>query len=197
MAEAKRTPVVTCATQGAWRTWLARHPGSPGVWLKLAKKGARVTTLSYAEALDVALCFGWIDGQKAPLDEEAWLQRFTPRAARSKWSRNNRDRAEELLAGGAMQAGGRAAVERAKADGSWDAAYAGQRTATVPDDLRRALDDNPQAAAFFAGLDSANRYAVLYRVGDAKRPETRARRIEKFVAMLARGETLHPAGSRR
>jgi uncharacterized protein YdeI (YjbR/CyaY-like superfamily) len=162
------------------------------VWVKLGKKGAGVAAMEYSEALDVALCHGWIDGQKRGYDDRFWLQRFTPRGTRSKWSRINRDRAEALAAGGLMTPAGLGEVERAKGDGRWDAAYAGSRTAEVPEDLARALAENPAADRFFATLDRQNRYAVLYRVQDAKKPETRARRIENFVSMLARGETLHP-----
>jgi uncharacterized protein YdeI (YjbR/CyaY-like superfamily) len=186
-------PIVAFPTQAAWLAWLGEHhASSDGLWLKLAKKGSGLTTVSYAEALDVALCFGWIDSQKGAYDDRWWLQRFTRRGPRSPWSQVNRVRATELLEAGRIQPPGRAAIEAAQADGRWERAYAGQRTASVPDDLQRALDDAPAAAAFFAGLDGANRYAILYRIQDAKRPETRARRIETFVAMLARGEKLHP-----
>jgi uncharacterized protein YdeI (YjbR/CyaY-like superfamily) len=147
--------------------------------------------VTVAEAVEVALCFGWIDGQVARHDADWFLQRYTPRRRQSRWSRINRERALALIAAGRMRSAGLAQVEAARADGRWEAAYAGQRTATVPDDLRAALDANPAAAAFFATLRGANRYAILYRVQDAKRPETRARRIDRFVAMLARGETLH------
>jgi uncharacterized protein YdeI (YjbR/CyaY-like superfamily) len=162
------------------------------VWLKIAKKGAGIDSVSYAEALEVALCYGWIDGQKGRFDDEHWLQRFTARKAASRWSKINRDKATELIERGEMRPAGLREVERAKADGRWDAAYAGQGTATVPDDLRRALDANDRARAFFATLDAANRYAILYRVQDAKKPETRARRIAKYVAMLAEHDTIHP-----
>jgi uncharacterized protein YdeI (YjbR/CyaY-like superfamily) len=177
----------------AWELWLARqHDSVSGLWLKLAKKGCATPSVSYSQALDVALCYGWIDGQKRPFDDEYWLQRFTPRRPRGKWSRMNRDRADALIAAGRMKPAGSREVERAKADGRWDAAYAGQRSATVPADLRAALDGDERAAEFFVTLDRANRYAILYRVEEAKRPETRARRIEKFVAMLRAHETVHP-----
>jgi uncharacterized protein YdeI (YjbR/CyaY-like superfamily) len=162
------------------------------VWLKLAKAGTGIASVTYAEALEVALCHGWIDGQKGGFDDEFWLQRFTPRKPRSRWSRINRDKATALIERGEMEPAGLREVDAAKADGRWDAAYEGQRTATVPEDLQRALDANPAAAAFFSTLDGANRYAILYRVQDAKKPETRARRIDKYVAMLAAGEKLHP-----
>jgi uncharacterized protein YdeI (YjbR/CyaY-like superfamily) len=186
-------PIVGFATREGWRAWLAAdHATSSGVWLKIAKAGSGSEGVSYADALEVALCYGWIDGQKRKLDDDHWLQRFTPRKARSRWSRINRDKATALIERGEMQPAGLRQVEAARADGRWDAAYAGQRTATVPDDLRRALDADPDAAEFFSTLDSRNRYAILYRVQDAKKPETRARRIDKYVAMLAAGEKLYP-----
>ena len=162
------------------------------MWLKIAKKGSGIETVSYPEALEVALCYGWIDGQKASFDDRYWLQRFTPRRSRSKWSKVNRQKATELIERGAMKPAGLREVERAKADGRWDAAYDAQSTATVPDDLRRELEKNDAAREFFQTLNSANRYAILYQIGDAKKPETRARRIEKFVAMLAERKKLYP-----
>ena len=187
--ELERLAVATAAEFEAW----LEHEGasSPGIWLRFSKKGSGVPSVTYDEALEAALCFGWIDGQGAPLDERFWLVRFTPRGRRSKWSERNRDLAGGLVAAGRMRAAGAAEIERAKADGRWEAAYPGQRSATVPDDLRAALDANPAAAAFFEGLDRGNRYAILYRVHDAKRPATRAARIERFVAMLAAGERIH------
>ena len=178
---------------GAWEAWLEANAGSsPGVWLAIPKKGSGRSSPSYAEALDIALCFGWIDGQKAPLDEACFLQRFTPRGSRSIWSERNREHVARLTAAGRMRPPGLAEVERAKADGRWDAAYPGQASARVPDDLRAALDAEPAAAALFAELDATNRYAILFRIGNVKRAETRARKIDEYVAMLARGETLHP-----
>lgn len=186
-------PVLAFASAEDWRAWLdEHHDTSPGLWLRIARKGTGVSSVTYSEALDVALCYGWIDGQKKKYDDTTWVQRFTPRGPRSRWSRINRDRAQALIDAGRMCPAGQREVDRARADGRWESAYAGQRTATVPDDLAAALADNPAAAEFFATLDSANRYSVLYRVQDAKRPETRARRIATFVAMLARGEKLHP-----
>lgn len=180
------------ATQRAFETWLAEHQdSSDGVWLLLAKAGTETSTVTYAQAVEVALRHGWIDGQKKALDDRHWLQRFTPRRERSPWSKINRGKAEALIAAGRMQPAGQAEVDRAKADGRWDAAYDGARTATVPHDLQAALDARPKARAFFATLDAANRYAVLWRVQTAKRPETRARRIDMLVAMLARGEKIH------
>jgi uncharacterized protein YdeI (YjbR/CyaY-like superfamily) len=168
------------------------HAESRGLWLKIAKKGTEPPSVTYAEALELALCFGWIDSQKRGLDERHFLQRFTPRRPSGRWSKINREKAEALLAAGAMRPAGLAEVEAAKADGRWEAAYKGQRAAEVPGDLRRELDANPAAAEFFAELDSANRYAIIYRLGDAKKPETRERRLRKFVAMLERGEKIHP-----
>lgn len=180
------------ATARAFEAWLRKnHAGSDGVWLLLAKAGADEPTVTYALAVEIALCYGWIDGQKKSLDAQHWLQRFTPRRARSLWSKVNREKAEALIAAGRMQASGQAEIERAKADGRWEAAYDGARTAAVPVDLQAALDAQPQAKAFFATLNAANRYAVLWRVQTAKKPQTRAQRIETLVAMLARGEKLH------
>lgn len=175
-----------------WEEWLAaNHETSDGVWLLIAKKGGGAESVSYSEAVEAALCFGWIDGQKGPLDDVHWRQRFTPRRARSKWSRINRDKAQALITDGRMRPAGLREVERAKADGRWDAAYAGSKTAVVPADLELALAQNDEARAFFATLSGANRYAILYRIDDAKRPQTRADRIRKFVAMLANHETIH------
>ena len=185
-------PILSFASPAAWEAWLEReHAAAPGLWLKIAKKGSGIATVTYAEALDVALCFGWIDGQKRAFDETWFLQRFTPRTRGSRWSQINVGHVERLTSAGHMRPAGLAQVEAARADGRWAAAYAGQRSATVPPDLQAALDANATAAAFFATLRGANRYAILYRVQDAKRPETRARRIARFVEMLARGETLH------
>ncbi|MGW6471938.1 YdeI/OmpD-associated family protein [Streptomyces nigra] len=177
----------------AFQAWLGEnHAVSPGIWLKLRKKAPGVVALDYAQALDVALCYGWIDGQKAALDEEWWLQRFGPRTARSRWSKINRDKVAALIEQGRMRPPGQAEIDRAKADGRWDAAYDSPRTATVPDDLAAALAAEPAAAEFFETLNRTNRFAIIYRVQDAKRPETRARRIEKYVTMLAKGEKPHP-----
>jgi uncharacterized protein YdeI (YjbR/CyaY-like superfamily) len=180
------------ASPAEWEAWLeANHASSDGVWIKMAKKGSGIDSVRYPEVLDSALCFGWIDARREALDEMHFLQRFTPRRARSRWSRINRDKAEKLIAEKRMRPAGLAEVQRAKADGRWAAAYEGQRTSTVPDDLRRELDARPRAAEFFAQLSSQNRYAILYRLQDAKKPETRARRLQTFVAMLEAGETLH------
>ncbi|AZG07449.1 hypothetical protein EGT29_05950 [Pigmentiphaga sp. H8] len=185
-------PIIGFEDAAAFGTWLAAEPRtSRGVWLKLAKKGAAVTSLSKAEAIDTALCHGWIDGQLDKYDEESWLVRFTPRKRASKWSEVNRTRAVELIKQGQMQSTGLAEVQAAKADGRWDAAYAPASSAQVPPDLQAALDAAPRAAEFFATLKGANRYAILYRVSTAKRSETRAKRIADFVEMLQRGETVH------
>jgi len=186
-------PIVYCADAREWQRWLAAHAEeSDGIRLAIAKKGGDHSSVTYAEAVDEALCVGWIDGQKWTLDDHHFLQGFGPRRARSNWSSINRDKVAALIASGRMQPSGLAEVERAQADGRWDAAYAGSKTIEVPDELRAALDAKPTAAAFFETLNSQNRYAILFRLHTAKRPETRARNIQKFVAMLARGETIYP-----
>jgi len=191
-AMAADLPILLFASPDDMEAWLEEnHAGSEGLWLKIAKKGSGVESVTYAEALRLALCFGWIDSQKRGFDDRHFLQRFTPRRPRGKWSRINRDKAEELIASGEMRAAGLAEVKAAKADGRWEAAYAGQRTAEVPADLQRELDRNEAAREVFATLDSANRYAILYRLGEAKKPETRERRLRKFVEMLERGEKIH------
>jgi len=177
----------------ALEDWLiSNHASSSGFWLRLKKNAAGEDVLTYAQALDVALCYGWIDARKGKLDDAYWIQRFTPRTARSKWSKVNREKATALIEQGRMAPPGLAEVDRAKADGRWEAAYAGAKSATVPEDLAKALEANPAAAEFFRTLDSQNRYSILYRVQDAKKPETRARRIEKYVDMLANHEKIHP-----
>jgi uncharacterized protein YdeI (YjbR/CyaY-like superfamily) len=173
-----------------FEAWLDAHQEHPGIWLKIAKKGSAKQSVSYAEAINIALCFGWIDGQKAALDEQHWLQRFTPRIARSRWSKINREKAMRLIETGRMRPAGLAEVQRAKKDGRWDAAYGGQREAGIPTDLQRELDSDPSLAAAFEALDSRNRYAITWRLNDAKRPETRSRRLAKYVEMLRRGELL-------
>ena len=186
-------PVMTFESTDAWDTWLAaHHAGSPGLWLKIAKKGAAGRTVSYSDALDVALCHGWIDGQKGRHDDEYWLQRFTPRKPGGNWSKINTERAAALIASGRMRPAGLREVERAQADGRWEQAYESQSRVTVPEDLARALAANERAGAFFATLDSANRYAILYRIGTAKKPETRAKRIDTFVTMLSEHKKIHP-----
>jgi len=190
---AKDLPAVSFATTRAWAKWLeAHHASSRGVWLKLAKKGSSSLSLTYPAALDVALAWGWIDGQKNKFDDAWWLQRFTPRTAKSPWSKINRAKAEALIASGTMEAPGLAEVERAKRDGRWERAYDGARSSTVPADLAAAFARNARARAFFDALDGANRYAILYRVQTAKKPETRAERIARFVDLCAKHETIHP-----
>lgn len=183
---------------GAWRDWLsANHTGSAGVWLVLAKKGTSIpTSVTYDEALDEALCFGWIDGQVGRRDEATYRQRFTPRRPGSRWSKYNVERVGRLDAAGRMMPAGDAAVLAAKVDGHWEAAYASQSQIEVPADLAAALEASPAAKAMFETLTKVNRYSVLYRITTAKRPETRARNVERYVAMLARGETPHPQGRR-
>jgi uncharacterized protein YdeI (YjbR/CyaY-like superfamily) len=186
------------SSQAEWAQWLsANHASSAGVWVRHAKQGAPRPTVSHPEALEVALCFGWIDGQKKSLDAHYWLQRWTPRSARSIWSKVNRDSALRYIEDGRMQPSGLAEVQRAQRDGRWDAAYDGASRATVPADLQAALDANPAAREFFATLSAQNRYAVLFRIQTAKRETTRAARTEQFVRMLARGETIHPQKPRK
>jgi uncharacterized protein YdeI (YjbR/CyaY-like superfamily) len=187
-------PVLPFADETAWEAWLAEHHAEhpDGIWIRVAKKGAGIPTVTYGEALDVALCFGWIDGQSKGIDETWYRQRWLPRRRRSVWSKRNRAKAEALIAAGRMRPPGLAEVERAKADGRWEAAYDSPANATVPGDLRAALDARPAAAEAFAGLDGQNRYAILHRLQLAKRETTRAKRIEQFVDMLERGERLHP-----
>ncbi|TKD11899.1 YdeI/OmpD-associated family protein [Polyangium fumosum] len=186
-------PIVAFEHPRAWSTWLAsNHASSRGVWLKLAKKASGVASVTYPEALEVALVWGWIDGQKKSFDEGAWLQKFTPRGPKSIWSKINREKALALIASGQMQPSGLAEVARAKRDGRWDQAYDSPSRATVPPDLSDALAKNPRAAAFFATLNATNRYAVLFRIQTAKKAETRQKRITQFVEMLAKHEKLHP-----
>lgn len=185
-------PVMDFADRAAFERWLVSQPSNvPGLWIKFARKGAGLASLSKAEAIDAALCHGWIDGQLDKYDAAHWLVRFTPRKPRSKWSEINRARALQLIEAGRMSEAGLAQVRAAQADGRWDAAYASASKAEVPSDLQEALDNSPNAAAFFSTLTGANRYAILYRINAVKRPETRARKIASFVAMLERGETIH------
>jgi uncharacterized protein YdeI (YjbR/CyaY-like superfamily) len=190
---ADEKPILVFRQKNAWAAWLEKNQAtSSGVWLRLAKKASGLKSVSYDEALDVALCYGWIDGQKRPDDEEFWLQAFTPRGKRSIWSKRNREKALVLIDSGEMQPAGLAEVERAKKDGRWDAAYDSASRSTVPDDLQGALKKNRRAKSFFESLDRRNRYAILFRVHTAKKAETRAKRIQQFVEMLARNEKLHP-----
>jgi uncharacterized protein YdeI (YjbR/CyaY-like superfamily) len=185
--------VLSVPSQAAWEAWLSEHhASSTGVWLKLIKKNSAKAGPSYAEAVEVALCFGWIDGQADRFDGDYWMQRFTPRTLRSRWSKINREKALKLIEAGRMRSAGLTQVELARADGRWVAAYDGQAVATVPGDLLRALETNDEARDFFSTLDGRNRYAILYRIQEAKKAETRALRITKYVAMLSEGKKLHP-----
>src|ERR1700722_18975526 len=195
---ANELPVRSFASSADWEAWLAAQPlTSKGAWLKLAKSASGIASVSKPEAIDAALCHGWIDGLVHKFDTDYWLIRFTPRRPKGKWSQINRARALILIKLGRMQSAGMKEVERAKLDGRWKAAYAPQSKATVPEDLQRALDRNPSARRNFNRLDRINRYAILYRVHDAKRPETRTQRIKRYVTMLSRGETIHPASRSR
>jgi uncharacterized protein YdeI (YjbR/CyaY-like superfamily) len=189
--------ILYCEDAKMWERWLVEHHGSsPGVRLAIAKKGSAISSVSYSDAVDVALCFGWIDGQKGRLDDDHYLQHFTRRGAHSVWSEINRARAVRLVEAGRMTPAGQSEIDRAKADGRWEAAYAPQSAAVVPPDLAEALTSTPRAAALFEQLDSVNRYAILFRISNVKRAETRARKIGEYVAMLARGETIYPRRGR-
>jgi uncharacterized protein YdeI (YjbR/CyaY-like superfamily) len=199
MAKARRDlPVIAFKSQRAFEAWLASQPdNSRGLWLKIAKKSSGIISISRDEAVDAALCHGWIDGQLDSFDDAHWLIRFTPRQPASIWSEKNRARALQLKELGVMRRSGLREMDRARADGRWDRAYAGASTAKMPDDLRAALAKDKKAAAFFETLDAKNRYAILYRTQNAKKAETRAARIAKFVAMLAKGETIHPQKAKK
>ena len=186
-------PIIPFVSRDAWEAWLEEHHAtSDGLWLRIAKKDSGIESVSFAEALEVALCYGWIDSQANSFDEQYWLLRFTPRRPRSKWSKRNRAKVTKLIEEGRMKPSGLREVERARADGRWEAAYDAQSTATVPEDFRRELEKNEEAREFFATLNSQNRYAILHRIQDARRPETRARRIEKYVTMLRDQKKLYP-----
>ena len=188
----KEIPVVLFKNQKAWSAWLDKnHTKSSGVWLRLAKKASEIKSVSYSEALEIALCYGWIDGQKERYDESSWLQKFTPRGVRSIWSKINREKAQVLIKSGQMKAAGLAAIENAKQNGRWEGAYDSPGASTVPSDFQAELDKSPAAKAFFATINSANRYAILFRIQTARKAETRARRIQEFISMLERKETLH------
>lgn len=184
-------PIRHFRNAAAWQRWLAAHHTDKGLWLKIARKGAGIASVSYAEALEVALCHGWIDGLRRACDERCYLQRFTPRRPNSLWSKINLGHAERLIAAGRMHPAGLREVEAARADGRWQAAYDGGATMQVPEDLAAALARNRKARAFFETLDRTNRYAVCWRVQTARKPETRAARVASLVAMLARGEKIH------
>lgn len=186
-------PILLFNSQQKFADWLAEHHNqSAGMWLKLAKKGTNIPSVTYDEAVETALCYGWIDSQKKGFDESFWLQRFTPRKANSIWSRTNREKAEQLIKSGQMQPAGLAAIESAVQNGRWDAAYASQRTITIPVDLQAELDKHPRAKVFFNALDSTNRYAILFRLQTARKAETRAKRLRQFVEMLERDEKIYP-----
>jgi uncharacterized protein YdeI (YjbR/CyaY-like superfamily) len=185
-------PIKPFATKTKWADWLAeQHDKSTGVWLKLAKKDSGIPSITYEEALDVALCYGWIDGQKKGFDDRYWLQKFTPRGAKSIWSKINTEKGERLIASGEMKPAGLKAIEAARRDGRWEAAYASQKNITIPEDFQAALDKNRKAKNFFVTLNSVNRYAILFRIQTAKKAETRAKRIQQFVEMLEKGEKIH------
>ena len=185
-------PILPFANIKKWTAWLAKHHGkSAGLWLKLAKKNSGIPSVTYEEALEAALCYGWIDGQKGSFDGQFWLQKFTPRGPKSIWSKINTEKAERLIKSGAMQPAGFKVIEAAKADGRWDAAYSSQKNITVPEDFQAALDGNKKAKAFFAALKSAERYSFLFRLQTAKKPDTRAKLIQKYVGMLEKHEKIH------
>jgi uncharacterized protein YdeI (YjbR/CyaY-like superfamily) len=192
MKKEDHLPIIVFETQQAWEEWLAEHyTDTAGIWLKLAKKEVGISSVNYAEALEGALCYGWIDGQKASFDDIYWLQKFTPRRAKSIWSKVNCNKALALIADGRMQPAGMRQVELAKADGRWEAAYESQSKITIPADFQRELDNNLKAKEFFATLNSANRYAFLFRIQTAKKPETRTARISTFIEMLSNNQKIH------
>jgi uncharacterized protein YdeI (YjbR/CyaY-like superfamily) len=185
-------PIRPFENKKKWADWLTKQHGkSTGVWLKLAKKNSGLVSITYEEALDVALCYGWIDGQKGSFDEKYWLQKFTPRGPKSIWSKINTDKAERLIANGEMKSAGLKAIELARQNGRWEAAYASQKNISIPDDFQAALDKNTKAKTFFARLNSVNQYAILFRIQTAKKAETRAKRIQQFIEMLERNEKIH------
>jgi len=185
--------ILTIASKKKWADWLAKqHDKSTGVWLKLAKKNSGIPSVTYEEALGVSLSYGWIDGQKKGFDDKYWLQKFTPRGPKSIWSKINTEKAERLIASGEMRPAGLKAIEAAKQDDRWQAAYASQKTVTIPEDFQAVLEKNNKAKAFFDTLKSAERYSFLFRIHNSKKPETRARRIQQFVEMLERGKKIHP-----
>jgi len=193
MKNADSLPIMSFETQQDWETWLIEHhTDTKGIWLKIAKKETRIPSVTYSEALDSAICYGWIDGQKASFDDKYWLQKFTPRRQKSIWSKVNCDRATALIAEGRMHPAGLRQVKLAKADGRWESAYESQSKITIPADFQSELDKNQQAKDFFSTLNSVNRYAILFRIQTAKKPETRSARIKKFIEMLAKNEKIYP-----
>ena len=193
MKKAETLPIISFETQQDWERWLTEHhTETEGIWLKIAKKEAGISSVNYAEALESAICYGWIDGQKASFDDKYWLQKFTPRRAKSIWSKVNCTKALALIAEGRMQPAGIRQVELAQADGRWESAYESQSKITIPDDFQKELDNNPKAQEFFTTLNSVNRYAILFRIQTAKKPETRSARISTFIEMLSNNQKLHP-----
>ena len=193
MKHVDKLSILAFATQQDWEAWLnEHHTDTQGMWLKIAKKDTGIPSVSYAEALEDALCYGWIDGQKASVDEQYWLQKFTPRGPKSMWSKVNCDKVTALMASGRMQPAGIRQVELARADGRWESAYESQSKITIPEDFQRELDNNQRAKEFFSTLNSVNRYAILFRIQTAKKPETRSARIQKFIDMLAKNERIYP-----
>jgi uncharacterized protein YdeI (YjbR/CyaY-like superfamily) len=184
-------PVILFETQEKWGSWLEKNEAAAGIWVQIAKKGSGINSINYQETLEVALCFGWIDGVKNAYDEKTWVQRFTPRKPNSKWSKINRNKAEELIAAGKMRPSGLAAIEIAKQKGIWDTAYDSQKNATIPMDLQNELDKNPEAAAFFNSLNSVNRYAIIYRLQVSRNPEIRTKKLASFIEMLNKKEKIH------
>lgn len=192
-AKPEAAPIRLFKSKDDWAVWLEKnHTKSPGLWLRLAKKDSGLRSVNYQEALEIALCYGWIDGQKHPENEQTWLQRFCPRSGKSIWSKINREKAEKLIVSGAMKSAGLEAIESAKKDGRWKSAYDSPSKSAVPDDLQIALDTNPKAKAFFETLDRANRYAVLWRIQTVKKAETRSRKIKQFIEMLEQKKKIHP-----
>ncbi len=190
-SNAEDYPIKLFTDRDSWARWLREHHASEqGIWLRFAKAASALESVSYSEALDLALCHGWIDGQKRTFDSDSWLLKFTPRRKRSVWSKKNREHVERLIRSGEMHPAGLAQVEAAKADGRWDRAYDSPANAMIPEDFQAALDSHPEAAEFFATLKSASRYSMLYRIQTAVKPETRARRVSEYIEMLSRGETL-------
>ncbi len=184
-------PILPFASKNKWSDWLAKqHDKSTGVWLKLAKKSSGIPSITYDEAVDTALCYGWIDGQKRGFDDKYWLQKFTPRGPKSIWSKVNTEKVERLIASGEMKPAGMKAIEAARLDGRWEAAYASQKNSTIPQDFQAALDQNVKARDFFSTLKSAERYSILFRIHNARKPETRARRIQQFIEMLERNKKI-------
>jgi len=193
MSKPSELPTLPFASQADWANWLkTQHDQSPGIWLKLAKKDSSIPSVTYDEAVDIALCYGWIDGQKKGLDNKYWLQKFTPRGPKSIWSKINTEKVGRLIASGQMKPAGLKAIEAAKVDGRWAQAYDSQKNMSVPEDFQSALDKNKKAKAFFATLNSVNRYAILFRIHNAKKAETRAKWIEKLIKMLEENEKIHP-----